>query len=181
MQSWNWDSDGPPSTLRPSVLRSIARCQRTLWSAYLISTFTTTDVNDDIAIREFGDSLGDDSFATSESPRNCCCSTLYTSGLRSMAAHWRKLNINTGKAHQECVAQSKEGNRQSASPLQGEELGRAKAAASCVWRFCLQILFPALHPKTGWTAGSNIIRQTHVNSITSSFSNVGDSAHRSRW
>ena len=44
---------------------------------HLISTFATTNVNNDITIRELGECLRDDSLATTEGTRDCCCATLH--------------------------------------------------------------------------------------------------------
>ncbi len=44
---------------------------------YLIATFSTTDVNDDIAVRELGQSLRNDGLSTTKGTRNGGRSTLY--------------------------------------------------------------------------------------------------------
>lgn len=60
------------SHLRDDEHISAVGCVRT----YLVSALSTTNINNNIAIREFGKSLGDDSLSAAEGSRDGRCTSL---------------------------------------------------------------------------------------------------------
>lgn len=72
---------------------------------HLVTTFSTSYIDDNVAVRKFGKGLGNNGLATSECPGNSCGSTLHASYTDVNSTTDLVTSTLTGKERQEYADQ----------------------------------------------------------------------------